>query len=129
MVVNGPGLNESIGADALSVWMDFWELTGRMRADIKRVSYSGGDKSIMDPPDTTTITIAAVPVILIGRKMDEIQDRSGDIPKDILKLEFIDTVRNTDRLEINGISHEISSVIEKSLGEFSIWTVEAHRIE
>jgi len=124
-----PDLEAEVGHDALKVWIDFWELTGRMRIDIVRRSKSNGDPAKMTPPEVTELIIPAVPAIMVGRNLDGITDRAGVIPSDTLRLEFIDRVRNTDRLRMNSVDYEVDSVQEKDMGGFSIWIVRAHRIE
>lgn len=129
MTPNDPGLSGSIGHDALNVWMDFWELTGRLRVDILRLTEAGGDPSKMIPPDVSTTTIAGAPAVLVGKDIDPITDRSGEIQSGCMQLELIDRVYKTDRLVIYGIKHEIVRVDEKDYGDFSIWTAKTSRIE
>ena len=129
MVPIEPNLAESIGHDALQVWLDFWELTGRLRVDIIRRTPSGGDPAKLVPPDMLVVTIPAVPAILVGRKADSEIDRSGEIALDQLKLEFIDRVRHSDHLRIDGVEYEVDSVQERDMGDFAVWLVQAHRIE
>lgn len=124
-----PKLEAETGYDALKVWMDFWELTGRLRVDIIQRSKTVGDPAKMIPGEVSEITIHAVPAILVGRNMDGITDRAGVIPSDTVKLEFIDRVRDTDRLRGNGVDYEIDWVQQKDMGDFVIWIVQAHRIE
>ena len=120
-----PGLEESMGHDALTVWVDFWELTGRMRVDIRRSTESGGDPSKMISPVKTVTTISGAPAVLVGKDIESVTDRSGEIPSGSLQLELIDHVYVTDRLIIYGMEHEISQVTEKDMGGFSIWIVKA----
>ena len=129
MTPNDPGLSGAVGHDALRVWMDFWELTGRLRVDILRLTESGGEPSKMIPPDVSTSTIAGAPAVLIGKDIDPVTDRSGEIHSGCMQLEFIDRVYETDRLIIYGIEHEIVRADEKDFGDFSIWTAKANRID
>jgi len=124
-----PRMEEAIGHDALKVWLDFWELTGRMRVDIIRRTGTGGDPAKMIPQAMSETVIRAAQAILVGSESDPVQDRAGEIPTSQLKLEFIDCVHRTDRLRINGFEHEIDSVEERDMGNFAIWIVRAHRIE
>ena len=124
-----PRMEEAIGHDALKVWLDFWELTGRMRVDIIRRTEAAGDPEKMIPHVTSETVIRAVQAILVGSESDPVHDRAGEIPTSLLKLEFIDCVHRTDRLRINGFEHEIDSVEERDMGNFAIWIVRAHRIE
>ena len=124
-----PNLESEAGHDALRVWLDFWELTGRLRIDVVRRSKSNGDPAKMTPPEITELVIPAVPAILIGRNLDGITDSAGVIPSDTARLEFIDVVRKTDRLRLNTVDYEVDWVQEKDMGDFSIYLVQAHRIE
>jgi len=124
---NDPGLDGSIGHDALTVWMDFWELTGRLRVDILRSSEAGGDPAKMIPPEVTTTTIAGVPAVMVGKDIDLTTDRSGEMLSGIIQLELIDRVYDTDSLTIYGIDHEIIEITAKSCGDFSIWQIKARR--
>ena len=124
-----PHMDESVGHDALQVWMDFWELTGRNRGDIIRKTESGGDPERMIPPDVSTTTIAQVPLIIVGRERDIVRDRAGEFPVEEIRLEFIDCVRETDKIRLGGIEHEVDMVQERMMGNFSIWLVLAHRVD
>ncbi len=129
MVPIEPHLGESIGHGALSVWLDFWELTGRFRVDIIRRIESGGDPAKMIPPDVETVVIPAVRTILVGRDSDSIHDRAGEIPVSCLRFEFIDCIHETDRLMIDKVEYEVDLVQERDMGDFAIWLVQAHRVE
>ncbi len=123
-----PHLDENISHDALNIWHDFWELTGRLRVDILRREESGGDPGKMISPDITVTTIPLVPSILVGRDDGLLHDRGGEIETDRLRLEFIDSIHETDRIKMNGVEHEVESVLEKVMGSFSVWVVLARRI-
>jgi hypothetical protein len=124
-----PNLESELGHDALRVWLDFWELTGRLRIDIVRRSKSNGDPAKLIQGELTETVIPSVPAILVGRNLDGITDRAGVIPSDTAKLEFIDVVRKTDRLRLNTVDYEVDWVQEKDMGDFAVYLVQAHRIE
>ena len=124
-----PHMDESVGHDALRVWMDFWELTGRNRADILRTTESGGDPEKMIAPEESTSAVAMVPVIIVGREREIVRDRSSEFPVEQVRLEFIDCVRGSDKIRLGGVEHEVDMVQERSMGNFSIWLVLAHRVD
>lgn len=122
-----PFFDGHIGRDAMRVWRDFWELTGGLRLDIVRKSYTDGKPSLMIPPNVDTTTIPSVRAILLEGHVESIPDRSGYLVSRIIKLEIIEAVLNTDTLTIGGTEYCIDSVLQKDLGDFSVWIVEAHR--
>ncbi len=128
MVPVEPRQTETIGHDALKVWMDFWELTGRLRVDIIRRSASDGDPAKLIPPDVSEVKIRAVPAIVVGREKGAVTDRSGEIPVDQVKMEFIDRVHGADFIGMGGVEYEVDSVQEREMGGFSIWLVRVHRV-
>jgi hypothetical protein len=123
-----PSLNENIGQDALKVWMDFWEMNGKARVDIVRRVASNGDPALMIPPDMAETAISAVPVIVVDRDTGTIPDGSGNIPVDRVKLEMIDRVHHSDHLRTPQAVYAIDSILEKDMGTFLIWLVQAHKI-
>jgi len=123
-----PHMEELIGHSALQVWIDFWELTGRMRADIVRRTETGRDPEMMTPGEVAEAKVAQVPVIMIGMERDVVHSRASEIPLERIKMEFIDCVRNTDSIVVNGMEHEVDSVEGKVMGDFSIWIVVVHRV-
>jgi len=123
-----PHLDENIGHDALNIWHDFWELTGRLRVNVLRREESGGDPGLMINPDVDVTTIPCVPAILVGRDDGMLHDRAGEIETDRLRIEFIDAIHETDRISMYGIEYEVESVQEKPLGNMSVWVVVGKRI-
>ena len=126
-MMNGPRVDKSIGRDALRLWLDFWELTGSIRLDIQRTTEACGDPSKMIPPEVSTTKIPSVRAILIEGTLDYIADRAGELPDGHVKLEFIDPVRKADTIVAGTTAYEIDNVLEKDLGTFSVWLVQAHR--
>jgi hypothetical protein len=126
-----PHLDAVLGRDALRVWLDFWELTGSLRVDILRQDLRpvGGDPAKMIPPEVTITTIPSVRAVLIDRDIDTFPDRAGAFPVRKAKLELVDAVRASDRLAFGGVIYRIDSIANKDLGCFSVWIVEATRIE
>jgi hypothetical protein len=119
--------DKHIGRDAMRVWFDFWELTGSMRVDIVRKSYTDGDPSMMIPPDVDTKPTPSVPAVLLEGNVESTPDRSGDLVSRTIKLELIDTVHDTDTIVVGGYEYRIDRVLKKDLGDFSVWIVQAHR--
>lgn len=119
----GPRLDDGIGANALSVWLDFWELTGKFRVDIKSYTESGGDPAKMVPPVIQVETIPAVRAIKLS--CDEVWNsaRPGQMPSGGLKLELIDRVNDSDRLVIGGQEYFVDQVVVKDMGNFRVWIV------
>jgi hypothetical protein len=124
-----PKFENNAGVDSLRVWMDFWELTGRLRIDIVKRSESNGDAAKMVAPEITETVIPSVPAVMMDRESMPFNDRAGEIQVDRIKLELIDTVRSSDCIRMNGIEYEIESVQESEMGNFAIWTVVCRRIE
>jgi len=125
-----PHLDAILAHDALRVWLDFWELTGSLRVDILRQDLpAGGDPAKMIPPEVTFTTIPSARAVLIDRNIDTFPDRAGAFPVRKAKLELVDAVRSTDRLAFGGVIYRIDSIAQKDLGCFSVWIVEATRIE
>jgi hypothetical protein len=124
-----PHLDESVGSDALRVWIDHWELGGKLRVDILRRSPSGGDPPKMIPPEVSVVTIPAVPAIVIRSDVDPVTDRAGEMTVGEMKLEMIDCVHESDHLRIGDVEYEISGVQERDFGSFRAWVVRARRIE
>ncbi len=124
-----PNLNNSIGHDALRVWLDFWELTGARRLDIVKRTPSGGDPAKMIPPQITESTLSAVPAILVEDDAGSTLDRAGELDLRSIKIELIDTVHDEDRIRMGGIDYEIDAIEERDMGSFAVWIVQAHRIE
>jgi len=122
-----PQVNSSLGRDALRIWLDFWDLTGGMRVDIIRRVYNGGDPAKMIPPQTVETTISSVRAVLIAGDIDSIEDRAGELPIGHVKLELIDAVHVADLLRIGGVEYQVDRALEKDLGSFSVWIIEAHR--
>lgn len=117
------------GHDALRVWMDFWEFTGKLRVDIIRRSGSNGDPAKMIGTIISEAVIASVPAIVVDREEAPFTDHGGEIPVGKIKLELIDTVRETDWLKLNDVEYEVDSVEEQGMGNFAIWVVKARRVD
>jgi hypothetical protein len=98
-----------------------------MRLDILRKTSADGDPAKMIPPEVTVITIPSVRAIAIGRNVNPGADRSGDLVYRTYKLELIDPVHETDTLVIGGSEYRVKSVLERNMGNFSVWIVEAYR--
>ena len=116
-------LTSTISHDALRVWFDFWELTGRLRVDIVRTIGTGGNPEKMIPPDNETKEISMVPAVITGRSPKSAGNDPGEISIDEVKLELIDCVNPGDRIRLNGILHDVVSVMTRSLGDFDMWHV------
>ena len=123
-----PKFENNAGVDSLRVWMDFWELTGRLRVDIVKRSAADGDPAKLIAPEITETVIPSVPAVMMDRESMPFNDRAGEIPVDRIKLELIDTVRDSDYIRMNGIEYEIESALESDMGNFAIWAVVCRRI-
>jgi len=121
-------LVDSMGYDALKVWLDFWELGGRVRADILKRNETGGDPEKMIPPEVTVTTVKSVCVV-VTETGERRSDRSGEIYPDSIKAELIDCIRDGDRLKIGEREYEPDRIVEKDMGGFSVWIVDAHRVD
>jgi len=119
-----PKLKENIGHDALTVWLDFWELSGAHRADLIRHTRTGGNRSKMIPPEIVEVTIFSVPIVIVESDEKREIDRSGKIYRGKIRLELIDTVRKDDRIRFNGLEYRAENVEARDMGEFSVWIVE-----
>lgn len=123
-----PNFESNVGRDALRVWMDFWELNGRLRVDIVRKSGSNADPAKMIAPEISETVNPSVPAVMMDRDSEPYGDRAGEIPVARMKLELIDTVRETDFIRMSGVEYEIESVLETDAGDFAIWEVVCKRI-
>ena len=124
-----PNFKANTGHDALRVWMDFWDFTGSLRVDIIRRSGSNGDPAKMIAAVISETVIASVPAIVVDREESPYPDRAGEIPAGKIKIELIDTVRETDWLKMNDVEYEVDSVEEQGMGNFAIWVVKARRVD
>lgn len=127
-MIPDPEFSAKMGSDTLDIWLSFWELSGHRRINILRYAHSGGDPEKMIEPVTELSVIPSVRAIFIENEPGVATGFPGEFNLSAVKLETLDVVRMTDRLDIGGIEHEIDTVLEKNFGDISIYTITAHRL-
>ena len=110
------------------VWLDFWRLNGEERATIERPNPSGGDPSLMQPPQDNPKMIKGVRAIVFDVEMNDIRTAAGRLRVGDKKFETLEEVRYGDRIVFAGDTYEVFRIDTINIGEMRIYSTKAHKV-
>ncbi len=111
-----------------NIWLDFWRLNGEARITIERPAPSGGNPSLMQPPEQNTASIHGVRAIVFDVNEQDIRTSAGRLVIGDKKFETLDQIRYGDNVIHAAASYEVFRIDAITIGEMKIYSTKAHKV-
>jgi len=110
------------------VWLDFWRINGAARITIERPNPSGGNPSLLEPPDLDPTVIKGVKAIVFDVDIEDISTAAGRLRVGDKKFETLDPIHYGDRIISGNDTFEVYRVDTIDIAEMKVYSTKAHKI-